>query len=469
MSRRSFIALALVFDALFVNVGIAAAFFVRFGGIPPAFNFNAYLGLAPVITLVYLGACYIYGLYEPERTEGAWSIFRSVFMAVTLGAILTAAIAFLAGPRFFSFSRFAIALGWLFDIVLLVGWRLAFMAVTQIRWPEQRVLVVGTGKVARELARELAKRSRWGVRVVGFLSAGAEEGSDAPDTPDKRTESSGLAEIDGLPLLGGPSEAGAVAAAHGVHRIIIVSPVELRDVIERLVIVDEIDVRVDVVPELYEVFIGTLDGVVADIPLMEITRTGRPRWYGAFKRVVDAVFAFALLVALSPPLIVIAIAITISMGWPVLYVQERVGAQGRPFRLYKFRTMIRDAESASGPVLASTGDARITPFGRFLRTYRIDELPQLVNILKGEMSFVGPRPERQYFVERHIAEIPGYRERFKIQPGVTGLAQVSGDYATTPERKLKYDLIYMYHQNLIMDLQIIAETIRVVLTGKGAR
>ncbi len=137
--------------------------------------------------------------------------------------------------------------------------------------------------------------------------------------------------------------------------------------------------------------------------------------------------------------------------------------------MYKLRTMIKDAEKLTGPVLAEEDDPRITRVGRFLRRSRIDELPQIFNILSGDMSFVGPRPERPFFVEQFVAEIPGYRERFSIKPGVTGLAQVSGGYATTPERKLKYDLIYMYHQNLAMDVQIVAETLRVVLTGRGAR
>jgi len=141
----------------------------------------------------------------------------------------------------------------------------------------------------------------------------------------------------------------------------------------------------------------------------------------------------------------------------------------REFRLYKFRTMVREAESATGPVLASERDARVTPLGRILRTYRIDELPQLINILLGHMSFVGPRPERPFFVRKYVEEIPGYRERFKVAPGVTGLAQVSVGYATTTERKLKYDLIYMYHHDLSMDIQILVETVRVILTGRGAR
>jgi lipopolysaccharide/colanic/teichoic acid biosynthesis glycosyltransferase len=171
----------------------------------------------------------------------------------------------------------------------------------------------------------------------------------------------------------------------------------------------------------------------------------------------------------SPVLLAAAIAIAVGDGFPVFFSQERVGRNLKPFRMHKLRTMVNDAEEACGPVLAEENDARITAAGRFLRKYRIDEIPQLVNILKGEMSFVGPRPERPYFVEQYLAETPGYRERFSVKPGVTGLAQVSGGYATTPERKLKYDLIYMYHQTLAMDAQIVAETLRVVLTGRGAR
>jgi lipopolysaccharide/colanic/teichoic acid biosynthesis glycosyltransferase len=131
--------------------------------------------------------------------------------------------------------------------------------------------------------------------------------------------------------------------------------------------------------------------------------------------------------------------------------------------------MVKNAEELSGPVLASENDPRITPIGHKLRALRIDELPQMINVLRGEMSFVGPRPERPAFVDEYLADIPGYSERFRIKPGVTGLAQINGGYATTPERKLKYDLMYLYHQSPVLDLQIAVETIKVVLTGKGAR
>lgn len=449
--------MSLVLDALLVNAGIVASFFIWFAGTLPEFNFQPYLALAPVITAIYLVMGYIYGLYEPERTENPWSVVRAVLSAVSLGAILTMALLFLRGPDFISFSRAVLAISWVVLNALLAGWRLLFLRVARVTWPEQCVLVVGTTKLAVELAQELQARERWGYRVAG-LACPTQVECPRPE-----------ADTGGFAVLGSAEDIAAIVRQHGVDRIIIVSPVALRELIESLALANESSVRVDVVPELYEIFIGTVDSMVADIPLMEITRTGVPRWFGSAKRVVDVIGSLVLIVALSPVLVLASLAILLSMGWPILFSQERSGKEQRPFAVYKFRTMVRGAEESTGPVLASENDERITAVGRFLRTYRIDELPQLVNILAGQMSFVGPRPERPFFVETYVREIPGYRERFRIKPGVTGLAQVSGGYATTPERKLKYDLIYMYHQNLSMDLQIIIETLRVVLTGRGAR
>lgn len=438
MSRRGFIALSLLLDALVVNGGIVASFLIRFGGELPRFNFAPYLALAPLITLIYLASGYVYGLYEPERTETPWAVARATVSAATLATVVMTAVFFFAGTQFFAFSRLVILISWALVSALMVGWRLLFLRFGAIHWPEQRVLLVGEDESVTELAAELTRRERWGYRVVGTLP------KDASDLPQ-------------------------VIARERVDRLIITSPVALRELVESLVLADEVDVRIDVVPELYEIFIGTVDSQVGDIPLMEITRPTVPPYYHTVKSVLDRVGAAVLLVLFSPVLALAALAVLVSMGRPVIYAQERVGKDMRVFRLYKFRTMVKDAEVRSGPVLAEEDDPRITPLGRILRRYRLDELPQLVNVLTGDMSFVGPRPERPFFVEEFLRTIPGYRERFYVKPGITGLAQVSGGYATTPERKLKYDLIYMYHQNLAMDVQVLVETVRVVLTGRGSR
>jgi len=456
MSRGRFVTLSVLLDAMFVNACFVGAFYLRFQGELPAFNYGAYVALWPVITFMYIAAGYIYGLYEPERTEGSWAVAQAVFRASALGILLTAAAAFFLGPEFFSFSRLVIVLAWVLQLLVLVGWRLTLLRITPIKWPEQRVLIVGVGDLALELAAEFERRSDWGHRVIGLLGRDAAE--SALDARDAR-----------YPVLGTVHDAARVVAENGIDRVIIASPVALREVVEDLALSNESNVRVEVIPELYEIFIGTVDSTVSDIPLMQVTRGIAPGWFVTLKRVLDVVFSALLLLLLSPVLMLAALGILLTMGWPVFFTQTRVGKDLGEFRVLKFRTMVKDAEHASGPVLAEEGDARITPLGRFLRHYRVDELPQLANIFGGDMSFVGPRPERPFFVQQYLGEIPGYRERFKVKPGATGLAQVSGSYATTPERKLKYDLIYMYHQNLLMDVQILAETVRVVLTGRGAR
>jgi exopolysaccharide biosynthesis polyprenyl glycosylphosphotransferase len=457
LSRGRFIALSIFVDALLVNAGFVLAFLIRFGGRLPLFNFEAYLILTPVLTVLFVAAAWVYGLYDPERSDTAWAVARGALAAVTIGTLLTAAIAFFGSTRTAPFARSTMVIAWALDLVLLTGWRLTFLRLGKVKWPEQRVLVIGTDRASVELAEKVAQRGRWGWKVIGLID----------ECPDPRHP--GPAMAGGFPVVGTVDDVVRVAGELRANRVIVASPIALREFVESLVLADELKVRIDVVPELYEIFIGTVDAIVGDVPLMEISRATVPRYYAFLKRVADLLASSLLLVVTSPLLAVSALAIAFGDGFPVFFSQERVGRNLKPFRVHKLRTMIRNAEEATGPVLAGEDDARITTVGRLLRRFRIDELPQLVNIIRGDMSFVGPRPERPFFVERYLKQVPGYHERFNVKPGATGLAQVSGSYATTPERKLKYDLIYIYHQNPIMDIQIVTETLRVVLTGRGAR
>lgn len=457
MSRNRFIVLSLLVDAVLVNAGFVLAFLIRFGGRLPAFNFHAYLILAPILTVLYLGGAWVYGLYDPERADTGWAVAKAAAAAVSVGTLLTAAVAFFGSSRTASFARSTILIAWAVELLLLTWWRLGLLRFARLTWPEQRVVIVGTDHASVDLAHKMAERSRWGWTVVGLVDTTTDPRRSLP------------AVVDGFPVLGGAHDVAGAVERSRANRVVVVSPVAVRELIESLVVADRMKLRIDVVPEFYEVFIGTFDAIVGDVPLMEVTHTAVPRYYAALKRVMDmSVAVVALLVAL-PVLCLAAVAILACDGRPLLYSQERLGKNREVFRLRKLRTMIRDAEAETGPVLAGENDPRITAVGRFLRRFRIDEIPQLVNIIRGEMSFVGPRPERPSFVEKYLVEIPGYRERFIIKPGLTGLAQVSGGYTTTPERKLKYDLIYVYHQTLAMDIQIVTETLRVVLTGRGAR
>jgi exopolysaccharide biosynthesis polyprenyl glycosylphosphotransferase len=227
-------------------------------------------------------------------------------------------------------------------------------------------------------------------------------------------------------------------------------------------------VPVYAMPSAYEILMGRLRHVqVNDLPLLELKLEPPSALFAATKRGMDVILATFLLVGLSPLLAVIAALVRMESHGPALYSQDRVGLGGRTFRVWKFRSMVADAESSTGPVLATKRDSRITRLGRFLRQTRVDELPQLVNILNGDMSFVGPRPERPLFVSQFEREIPGYRERTRIRPGVTGLAQVSGTYESSADIKLKYDLAYMANQSVALDLQILLRTAKTVLLKAG--
>jgi exopolysaccharide biosynthesis polyprenyl glycosylphosphotransferase len=189
------------------------------------------------------------------------------------------------------------------------------------------------------------------------------------------------------------------------------------------------------------------------------------------KRVTDFVLSMIALTLFSPFILVISLLIKIDSRGPVFYKQERVGEGGKTFKLLKFRSMVEGAE-ANGPVWAGKNDDRITRIGRWIRKWRLDEIPQMVNVLKGDMSFVGPRPERAYFVEKLRQEIPFYDQRSYVKPGITGLAQVKYQYGASKEdalEKLRYDLYYIKNLSSLFDLLIVFETIKVVLSGKGAR
>jgi exopolysaccharide biosynthesis polyprenyl glycosylphosphotransferase len=195
------------------------------------------------------------------------------------------------------------------------------------------------------------------------------------------------------------------------------------------------------------------------------------RFHRVLKRVVDIILSLVGLVLSIVPMAITALVIWLESGRPVLYRQERVGQHGRVFTLFKFRSMRVDAEGAT-PVWAREGDSRVTTFGRFIRLTRLDELPQFWNVLRGDMSFVGPRPERPYFVEMLSQEIPFYHERHAVKPGLTGWAQVKYRYGASIEdatEKLRYDLYYVKHLSVVFDLTIVFDTVKVIVSGKGAQ
>jgi exopolysaccharide biosynthesis polyprenyl glycosylphosphotransferase len=206
------------------------------------------------------------------------------------------------------------------------------------------------------------------------------------------------------------------------------------------------------------------------LPMIEVMPEPMKPWESSAKRLLDIVVSSLVLLIGSPLWLSVAALIRITSHGPAIFSQERVGQYGRLFTMYKFRTMLDDAESDTGPVWATEDDPRYTRIGRWLRRTRFDEVPQLINVLKGDMSLVGPRPERQFFVEKLVKEVPLYRRRLRVKPGITGIAQVKWKYDQSVEdvrQKVKYDLFYISNMSLRMDLKILFATVRTMLSGKG--
>jgi exopolysaccharide biosynthesis polyprenyl glycosylphosphotransferase len=231
------------------------------------------------------------------------------------------------------------------------------------------------------------------------------------------------------------------------------------------------EVGLKIVPDLYEILSGQArTSQIYGMPLIDIMPELMPEWEKKLKRLMDVLTSLIILIISLPVIIITAIAIKLTGRGPIFFKQERSGMNGNAFKIIKFRSMYEDAEENTGPVWSSKDDPRVTKVGKIIRRVRIDELPQMINVLKGQMSIVGPRPERPFFVEKLSQEIPYYKRRLKVRPGITGWAQVKHKYDESVEDvkiKLRYDLFYIENMSLRMDFKIIMRTVFVVLFGQG--
>ncbi|HLX11817.1 MAG TPA: sugar transferase, partial [Bacteroidota bacterium] len=316
-------------------------------------------------------------------------------------------------------------------------------------------VIVGWTEKAKELYDSLCEYPALGYNVVGFLAA------------EPTTES-----YKNIPVLGTYDKMQHVLDSKNVRDIVIA--VDSNDHDKLLEIIGNCnshEVAIKIVPDLYDIISGQArTNQIYGFPLIEITPELMRPWERAVKRTIDLGVAFVTLAIGLPLWLIIAVAIKLNSRGPIFYVQERTGKDGEQFRMLKFRSMMADAEKDSGPVWANKSDPRVNVVGRFLRRTKLDEIPQLINVLEGDMSLVGPRPERKYFVEQLSKEIPLYARRLKVRPGVTGWAQVkhkSDENIDDVKKKVQYDLYYIENMSIRMDIKILLNTILVVLSGKG--
>lgn len=358
-------------------------------------------------------------------------------------------------------SRAAVAVFFLSGLVLRVVWRAGYaLLIRQPRWTT-RYALLGTGPSAATMVRAIQEQLGPEHEVLGCI---AEDGTDL-DAPDKDGEA--------VRVLGGPEELDALLGEGRVSTLILATSKVMPAALYRQVIrAYEAGVRVLPMPVFYEAVTGRVPVEhVGDYWYVALPKMEQDWLYRITKRVMDLVGAVAGLVgtlALTP---FIALAVAVSGRGPVLYKQTRLGLRGKPFAVWKFRTMVHGAEAEGEAVWAQPGDPRVTGVGRFLRATRLDELPQFWNVLKGEMSLVGPRPERPELVARLQDDVPFYRVRLLARPGITGWAQVKQPYARSVEEtllKLQYDLYYIGHQSPYLDLLILLKTVGVVLRFSGS-
>ena len=419
-------------------------------GFIPTVRFDHVQHHWPEMIIVQLGALYFLGLYETR------ALFRPRdYVGALAAAGVVQALALIAGYFFrgdLEFPRTVFPLHAAIDGALLLAWRLACSPLLH-RYPRRRVLVVGADHAAVEVVGAIGGQQWLGMDVVGLVS------STEAHPP----------QIAGVPMLGAREDLARLCLEHDIDEVIIASEPSWQDrLLDEFSRWEGARARLYVVPTPFEMLIGRPEHLrLHDIPLIEVNRDAMAGGSTFTKRAFDVSLALVLAVVTVPILLLVAAAIRVSSRGPVLYRQARVGKDGSAFTMVKLRTMRVDAEQHSGPVLAAANDPRVTTLGRLLRATRLDELPQLLNVLRGEMSFVGPRPERPEFVSSFAESIQGYRERMKVRPGLTGYAQVNGEYHTSASTKLKYDLAYIHNRSLWLDCKILASTVKVMLTRRG--
>jgi exopolysaccharide biosynthesis polyprenyl glycosylphosphotransferase len=466
--RRRWLALLFLFTQMALDAAMLAAAYVVAYTVRPYLDLRSPFNPPPlddyIYMLIVLVACTIAvfnvsGLYRLQRGVSRFDEFGKICSAVSFGIIITLAVLALAlADRFIMPSRQMLITGWLLCILFVTAGRLLHSgAVALLRRSgvdAERILIVGTGETGQIILDTVERSPHLGYRVVGFVS------------------DDGESDVKGVPVLGTTAQlADVVRLSHADEVIIALSGTPHHEILDLVYACVDEPVSIKVYPDTFqlitnnELSIGDLDG----LPMVSVRNVALRGFNRTLKRGFDVAFSSIVLVLLSPLMLLLALLTKLETPGPVFIVQERVGLDGLPFHALKFRSMKADAEEASGPVWASKGDPRVTRLGRFMRRHSLDELPQFINVLFGEMSVVGPRPERPHFVEQFSQRIPRYMRRHIEKAGITGWAQVNGLRGETSiEERTRYDLYYVENWSLLFDLKIIAKTALLVFRDRNA-
>jgi len=415
------------------------------------------------ICVYWIVLFFLFGLYRSWYAKSRFDEIATIFRASLFGVLVLFFVIFLddhgvGGP---AYARLLILVYWLLILGFVGGGRILLHTM------HRRLLVAGIGARnaiivgmeprASKLYDDVQLYPALGYRVVGFV----------PVLPEHEAGS-----YRGIPVVGSVESLPDVIENLAIRDVLIALDSTDHDrLLSVISACNGRDVSMKIIPDLYDIISGQArTNQIYGFPLIEISPQLMQPWENLIKRTMDIALSFIILSVGFPVWLLVAIAIKLDSAGPVFYLQERVGKDEKLFRVIKFRSMHEGAEKSSGPVWANKEDPRVTRIGRIMRRWRIDEVPQFINVLDGDMSLIGPRPERPYFVEQLSREIPLYKRRLKVRPGITGWAQVKHKYDENVEdvrKKVEYDLYYIENMSLRMDFKIFLNTIAVVLMGKG--
>jgi len=449
----------LISDFIAVNVSYALFYILRFrSGLFPVMEDVSLLVPSLFVSVFWIIFFALRGHYRTVYNASRFDTFTSMMRTTFLG-VLALFIVFSPPEHPFGPTRLFMGAYWGFLTVLVGGSRVAIGTLQRELLKRgighRSTLIIGSGPEAKDLVTAVLRHPELGNRIVGFVDGDSNE------------------ELEGMPAyLGKRSDLAVILQRSEVEEVMVAMPApdhdELLSIIHQC---SQLKIRVKVKPDLYEILSGQARSQsIVGIPLIEVVPVLMPPWQKIVKEIMDVLGSLALLILATPLMIVVAVAIALDSKGPVFYRQLRTGKRGKEFTLIKFRSMVDKAEEGTGAVWAGKNDPRVTRVGRIIRPLRLDELPQLINVLKGEMSLVGPRPERPVFVEQFQNEIPFYNRRLNVKPGITGWAQIKHGYDESLDdvrKKLRYDFFYLENMSLRLDLKILLATIWVMIKYRG--
>ena len=405
--------------------------------------------------LIYIMVFFSTELYDIRKDFKSIGNVMAITLASTSAFVITTLLFYMNWSL--RIGRGVFILNGILITLFIIGWRILYSYLLEQPIFKRNVLIVGAGWAGKTILQEINRLQKSGLRTVGFID----------DDPQKKGKL-----IDGVPVLGDRYTIDKVIRKKGVDLIVAAITHEKHaDLIKALINCSWKGIDIVDMPAIYEQLTGKIPFKHINNMWMLHIAIGKPKLYSRLiKPILEAIIASILFILLIPVMVVLAIVIKCDSRGRIFYTQERIGKDGRKFIIMKFRTMVENAESVTGAVYAADNDPRITKIGRFLRKWRLDEIPQLVNVIKGDMGLIGPRPEREVFIREFEEKIPFYTQRLLVRPGLTGWAQVKFPYASSieqTEEKLQYDLYYIKNMSFILDFVVFLKTIRVVLFGKG--